>query len=319
MAIYHGAEPVDNYGKVPNEWSRDPNLSMDETGLLAYLRGHRSGYALTVEQMIAQFADGKDAIRATLNRLIDKGYVRRLYERDRGRIVEVHYLVIGVDGGFPQVEATSGKAGTGSPGSGVTRDDAEFPQVGTTSGKAGSGSASSGKSAPKKTTTKKTKVLEDQEDHSLSGAAEPAGLAPVAALRERDDPATPTTTPKDPAVAIIVKHCPGVTVDDAHAAVERIKANEDVRTVTGLVVTASRNGTLPALVAQTLDAVNGSAGTPVQPSYGDHTRAVANEPTCGHGYPGGNIPIPGTLWSPCSLCRRDAGWTPDTQRQEVAA
>jgi hypothetical protein len=277
--------------------------------------------------MVAEFDSGEAAIRGALNGLITKGYVRRLYERERGKVVAVHYLVIGADGEFPQVGTTSrktksgfptsGSATSGEPGSGETSDDTESAQVAATSRKTTFGSTTSGFSHPKKTITKKTKVLEDQEDHSLSTAAiEPAGLAPVAALRERDDPATPTTTPEDPAVAIIVKHCPGITTADAHTAVERIKANEDVRTVTGLVITASRNGTLPALIAEALTATTSST-TPGQPSYGDHTRAVANKPACGHGYPGGHIPIPGTLWSPCSLCRRDAGWTANPE--EVAA
>lgn len=41
------------------------------------------------------------------------------------------------------------------------------------------------------------------------------------------------------------------------------------------------------------------------------TAAVANQPDCRHGQPGGNIPIPDTLWSPCASCRRLAGWTPE--------
>jgi hypothetical protein len=63
--------------------------------------------------------------------------------------------------------------------------------------------------------------------------------------------------------------------------------------------------------ARTMATSQPPAAPPVKISYSGHTVAVANQPSCRHGYPGGDIPIPDTLWSPCATCRRQAGWTPD--------
>lgn len=57
------------------------------------------------------------------------------------------------------------------------------------------------------------------------------------------------------------------------------------------------------------------APPPAKVSYSGHTAAVAKRPPCPHGYPGGDIPIPDTLWSPCATCRRQAGWTPNSQQE----
>lgn len=164
MAVYLGKAPERDFGRNPNDWMRDPKLSFKAKGFISYLLGHQHGYALTTEQIIAETADGKDSVYATINEAIRAGYVRRVFQRDaRGKIVGTDFFVIGVDGKFPEVMPVSGFPGYGEPGNGPTSDNAESSQVTPISGKPVSGKPVSGKPDPKKTKTKKTKVLEDQE------------------------------------------------------------------------------------------------------------------------------------------------------------
>ncbi|MDO0929742.1 hypothetical protein QQY24_31965, partial [Streptomyces sp. TG1A-8] len=104
---------------------------------------------------------GRDAVYESFARLQEKGYIRRLDERDAaGRRTKVAYefydwpswnpdatrtestdLAL-----FPQVKSTSGIAGSGIAGSEVAQKGAKYrsPQVKSTSGIAGSGIAGSG-------------------------------------------------------------------------------------------------------------------------------------------------------------------------------
>lgn len=165
MAIYIGQPPEDRFARVPNDWLRDPKIRGLAKAVLAYFLSHRSGYALTVKQMTAEFKESEDALYAAIKELIGAGYVKREQQRGRKGVVgQVDYLVIGSDGAFPQVATASGFSGSGEPGSGPTCDDAEFPQVAAASGLSASGSAGSGKSGTKKNRAKKTTDLEEKDN-----------------------------------------------------------------------------------------------------------------------------------------------------------
>ncbi|MFL4910891.1 hypothetical protein ACJ6WF_49340 [Streptomyces sp. MMS24-I2-30] len=104
---------------------------------------------------------GRDAVYESFARLQQKGYIRRLDERDEaGRRTQVAYEFydwpswnpdvakdpISDSGPFQQVKSTSGNAGSGNAGSDITQKHAKSrsQQVKSTSGIAGSGNAGSG-------------------------------------------------------------------------------------------------------------------------------------------------------------------------------
>lgn len=139
---------------IANDWVRDPRMKLAERGLLVYIASHKSGYKLTVVQMIAECANSRDAVYSALQGLRRLGYLRVIKHRAaKGHITEVDYELVdptltvadtGEDVGETEEDTTSGK-----PGSSTTSGKAG-------SGQAGSGLATSGKTAPKKTSTKKT-------------------------------------------------------------------------------------------------------------------------------------------------------------------
>lgn len=73
----------------------------------------------------------------------------------------------------------------------------------------------------------------------------------------------------------------------------------------GWWVTAGRNGSLADAVAEALEALEESKLVSANPriSPSEHRAAVANEPDCSHGFPGGNVPKPDDGWLPCVGCR----------------
>ncbi|MFJ4633044.1 hypothetical protein [Streptomyces sp. NPDC088847] len=108
---------------------------------------------------------GRDAVYESFTRLREKGYIRRITERDElGRPTGTAYEFYDWPSYnpdapkwsesdsplFPQVSTTSGIAGSGNAGSEVAQmvPNHSSPQVSTTSGNAGSGKAGSGKAAP---------------------------------------------------------------------------------------------------------------------------------------------------------------------------
>jgi hypothetical protein len=184
VAVYLGTPPTDGFARVPNDWLRDPKVRGLSKAVLAYFLSHRSGYRLTVKQMAAEFKEGEDALYAAVNDLVAAGYVKRVQRRTtRGVVGEVDFLVIGMDGEFPQVEPLRALPHPENPEPVATCDDAEFPQVGTASGFTASGSAGSGKSGSKKTRTKKTTELEEHEKTT-------GGTLPPDPLRPQDPPSS---------------------------------------------------------------------------------------------------------------------------------
>jgi hypothetical protein len=61
--------------RAPNEWLRDPNLSLKAKGLLIYFLSHEVGYVITLGQIERETADGRAAIRSAISELIEAGYL----------------------------------------------------------------------------------------------------------------------------------------------------------------------------------------------------------------------------------------------------
>lgn len=74
--IYRPQLPFEaNFTQLPNRWLRDPNLSMQAKGLLAYFMSHDYGFRLGFNQILRENRDGKHAIRSAIGELIAAGYL----------------------------------------------------------------------------------------------------------------------------------------------------------------------------------------------------------------------------------------------------
>jgi hypothetical protein len=173
MAIFRGALPADDFAIVANHWFRDPRLSGKAKGYMGYIATHSPQYRLTVDQLIAEMREGKDAVYAGLEELVDLDYLVRTQARDGGQFGEVDYhfgpaaYEATYDRAWPKAgRKTAGRTASGKPGSGDDQGKQDETAGRTASGKSGSGKPASGKSESKKITTtssKKTNGLEDQE------------------------------------------------------------------------------------------------------------------------------------------------------------
>jgi hypothetical protein len=143
MAVLRGHVPADRFTIIANDWVRDPEMKLKARGLLVYIASHRIGYKLTVAQMVAECADGKDAVYGAIGELKTLGYLRAVRRRgDGGVLGEVDYELVDPTAGTGIEREDVGESAT----SGKSR-----------SGETSSGSAKSGESASKKTTPKKTR------------------------------------------------------------------------------------------------------------------------------------------------------------------
>ena len=69
---------------VSNRITRDPNLRLADKGLLTFLLSLPDGWNFSVNGLAAILPEGKDAISAGVQRLIDAGYVERKEQSRRG-------------------------------------------------------------------------------------------------------------------------------------------------------------------------------------------------------------------------------------------
>ena len=72
------------FTKIPNEWVRDPKLSLKARGLLALLLSHAEGWSVTVGSLARDNQSGKDAIRGAVAELEARGYLVREQVRASG-------------------------------------------------------------------------------------------------------------------------------------------------------------------------------------------------------------------------------------------
>lgn len=117
---------------VPNAIQRNPNLTPGEKGMIGYLLSHKSGYSLTMRQVLAENKGGKDAIASQIRGIEKAGYLRRTRQRDsKGRLAHYKWELTMDQWGKP--------TGTNSPSAenpplDSTSEDDEKPQVGTSAG-----------------------------------------------------------------------------------------------------------------------------------------------------------------------------------------
>lgn len=84
MSIIRGRirRAEDNFTIMPNEWARDKQLTRRARGLLLELLSHREGWEISVNSLVNNGQEGRDAIRKTLKELEDNGYLKRSQGRD---------------------------------------------------------------------------------------------------------------------------------------------------------------------------------------------------------------------------------------------
>jgi hypothetical protein len=149
MAVYRGSLPQDRFTSIANDWVRDKRMKLKARGLLVYIASHKEGYRLTVAQMIAECADGRDAVYAAIKELKNLGDLRAVQGRGQGGLLtEVDYELCdpaeSTESADPEPEPVGESTASGFSVSGES-----------VSGESVSGSSVSGEPATKKNTSSK--------------------------------------------------------------------------------------------------------------------------------------------------------------------
>jgi hypothetical protein len=154
LSIRRGPIPADSFTIISNAWLRDPALSWKAKGLLSYIASHSAGHCLSVEQILAEGIDGKDAVRAGLAELERGGYLRRVKLRgEGGKITGTDYELTDPHGGL---------SSAGKPDNGADQQEQDVS----------AGRNQGGLSSPGKPAGKKTSPQEDQEKTTTGASAD---------------------------------------------------------------------------------------------------------------------------------------------------
>lgn len=94
MAIIREPMQATQFTQVPNHWIRDPHMSAKALGVLVYLASHAAAYNLTVQQIVAQKANGRTSMRSALRELETLGYLVRHSRRKGGKFAEFDFEIV---------------------------------------------------------------------------------------------------------------------------------------------------------------------------------------------------------------------------------
>lgn len=84
----------ERYAQISNDLLNDNNLSLRAKGLLCYLISKPTTWNVNVSHLYGVCKEGKDAIYATINELIEAGYiVRHRLKNEQGKHIGVDYYV----------------------------------------------------------------------------------------------------------------------------------------------------------------------------------------------------------------------------------
>lgn len=200
MAIFRGALPADDFAIVANHWFRDPRLTGKAKGYMGYIATHSPKYRLTIEQLIAEMKEKRDAVYAGLEELVEFAYLVRTQARDGGgKMGEVDYhfgpaaYAQQYERAWVQKDKTPGQTASGKSGSGHDQGEQE-----ETPGQTASGFSASGK-----TDSKKTNALKDHEKKNppTPRTAEPSAPPVADAETGGDSSASPDNPNNAPAAA----------------------------------------------------------------------------------------------------------------------
>lgn len=92
MALHNKVR--ENWTAVPNGALRDSRLTLKDRGLYAYIVQLPDGWDFSIMGLAAVLPDGKAAIRASVNRLEELGYIERTQDRDEdGKLGRSDWIV----------------------------------------------------------------------------------------------------------------------------------------------------------------------------------------------------------------------------------
>ncbi|MCX5357228.1 hypothetical protein OG864_00300 [Streptomyces sp. NBC_00124] len=92
--IRRGVMAADQFTQIANGLFRDERLSFKAKGIFGSISTHRTGWQVTVADLMRAGRDGRDAIRAGLSELQTYGYlVREQLRRDDGTLGEIVYSI----------------------------------------------------------------------------------------------------------------------------------------------------------------------------------------------------------------------------------
>lgn len=83
----------DNFTIIPSYIFRDKGISVGATGLYAYLFSHTDEQEITIQFICGHFKEGRDAIAAKINELIEQGYLERVKVTDKGKFKGYNYIL----------------------------------------------------------------------------------------------------------------------------------------------------------------------------------------------------------------------------------
>lgn len=96
---------ADNFMMMQRHPIQREDMSMRAKGLLAYLMSLPQDWVIHRTELVSHFKDGKDAVFAALNELIEQGYVVRQQERGtKGKFGEVTYTASDMTMRSPQTD-----------------------------------------------------------------------------------------------------------------------------------------------------------------------------------------------------------------------
>ena len=214
MSIIRGTLSSDGFTMVPNHWLRDPELSYKGKGILSAIASHDPAYPLTIEQLIAQSRDGKDAVLSGIREIEKVGYLRRS-EQHRGadgKMGGYDYVVIEFPHGVPDagnVSAGQHRRGKSSAAPGrKTRPGADQAKQGVSAGRDRGGFPGAVNPPLRRP------GVEDQGENHPPYPPEPEPDLPADLPTEPgggggEDQEDPTTPGLDAVVAAVLEHQPG--------------------------------------------------------------------------------------------------------------
>lgn len=168
--VYRNMAGEDPFTRVLNDTVRDYNLSLKALGLLTRLLSNANGWSIDSRSLARQFKEGRDAILAATNELIEHGYVlRRRYQDERGWFI-TEYQVFGTPQGSPPSNGRPNGGGPDMPPTSPAYDPPDAKaQVSPRPGFPDTDSPDTGFPAPDNTdVSKRTGPKEKDDDERLS-------------------------------------------------------------------------------------------------------------------------------------------------------
>lgn len=151
-----------DFTQIPNAWIRDERLSHRARGVLAVLLSHRDGWETSVEHLVKNGKEGRDAIRSALNELLEVGYLRReVAQGEGGKFSGTRYVT--------QMPPTAWKSGDGKSTNGAPENPSDgFPGAGEPAAK-----KTIFKNTNEKNTNKKSAAVADAPATEVAETEEP--------------------------------------------------------------------------------------------------------------------------------------------------